>query len=126
MTRTFFVLGSLSAFLAVAAGAFGAHALEERLTPDRLDTFQLAARYQMYHALALLAVAWAATRWPGGTTAWAGWMFVAGTLVFCGTVYALGLGGPRWLGAITPLGGLSFLAGWLLLAWAAFTGEGRS
>lgn len=125
MTRTFFLLGSLSAFLAVAAGAFGAHALEARLAPERLDTFQLAARYQMYHALALLAVAWACTRWPGGASTWAGWLFVAGTVVFCGTVYALGLGGPRWLGAITPLGGLSFLVGWLLLAWAAFSGEPR-
>lgn len=122
MTRTFFVLGSLSAFLAVAAGAFGAHALEGRLTPGRLDTFQLAARYQMYHALALLAVAWACARWPGWSATSAGWLFVAGTVVFCGTVYALGLGGPRWLGAITPLGGLSFLAGWLLLAWAALRG----
>ncbi|HUG41914.1 MAG TPA: DUF423 domain-containing protein [Longimicrobiales bacterium] len=126
MTRLFFALGSLSAFLAVAAGAFGAHALEARLTPERLETFQLAARYQMYHALALLAVAWACTRWPGLAATWAGWLFVAGTAVFCGTVYALGLGGPRWLGAITPIGGLSFLAGWLLLAWAALVGEARA
>jgi uncharacterized membrane protein YgdD (TMEM256/DUF423 family) len=123
MARTFFVIGALSAFLAVAAGAFGAHALEARLAADRLETFQLAARYQMYHALALLAVGWACTRWPGGATTSAGWLFVAGTVVFCGTVYALGLGGPRWLGAITPLGGLSFLGGWLALAWAALAGE---
>lgn len=114
----FFTLGAIFAFIAVAAGAFGAHALEARLTPERLDTFQLAARYQMYHALALLAVAWAATRWPGAATTTAGWLFVAGILVFCGTVYALALGGPRWLGAITPIGGLAFLAGWLALAWA--------
>ena len=122
MTRTFFTLGALFAFLAVAAGAFGAHALEARLTPDRLDTFKLGAQYQMYHALALLAVAWATTRWPGTLTTTAGWLFVAGILVFCGTVYALGLGGPRWLGAITPIGGLSFLAGWLTLAWVAARG----
>ena len=119
MTKVFFALGAISAFLAVAAGAFGAHALEARLTPDRLETFELGARYQMYHALALLAVAWATTRWPGGVTDAAGWLFVAGTVVFCGTVYALGLGAPRWLGAITPIGGLSFLAGWALLVWAA-------
>lgn len=124
MARTFFVLGAISAFLAVAAGAFGAHALEARLAADRLETFQLAARYQMYHALALLAVAWACTRWPGAPATWAGWLFVLGTVVFCGTVYTLGLGGPRWLGAVTPLGGLSFLAGWLALAWAALAGEG--
>ena len=122
MTRFFFTLGSLFAFLAVAAGAFGAHALEARLTPDRLETFELGARYQMYHALALLAVAWATTRWPGTLTTTAGWLFVAGIVVFCGTVYALGLGGPRWLGAITPIGGLSFLAGWLTLAWVAARG----
>ncbi len=122
MTRLFFALGALFALLAVAAGAFGAHALEARLEPDRLDTFELGVRYQMYHALGLLAVAWATTRWPGGGTTVAGWLFVAGILIFCGTVYALGLGAPRWLGAITPIGGLSFLAGWLLLAWAAFRG----
>lgn len=122
MTRTFFTLGALFAFLAVAAGAFGAHALEARLTPDRLETFELGARYQMYHALALLAVAWATTRWPGTLTTSAGWLFVAGILIFSGTVYALGLGAPRWLGAVTPIGGLSFLAGWLLLAWAALRG----
>lgn len=119
MTKTFFALGAASAFIAVAAGAFGAHALADRLTPDRLDTFELGARYQMYHALALLAVAWATTRWPGGLTTAAGWLFVSGTVIFCGTVYALGLGAPRWLGAITPIGGLSFLAGWALLAWVA-------
>lgn len=125
MTRIFFALGAFLAFLAVAAGAFGAHALEARLAPDRLDTFQLAARYQMYHALALLAVAWAGTRWPGPATAWAGWLFVAGIVVFSGSLYALALGAPRWFGAITPIGGLSFMAGWLLLAWAALR-EGRS
>lgn len=122
MTRIFFALGSFAAFVAVVAGAFAAHALEARLTPDRLDTFQLGARYQMYHALALLAVAWAATRWPGGAVTAAGWLFVAGILVFSGSLYALGLGAPRWFGAITPIGGLSFLAGWLLLVWAALRG----
>lgn len=122
MPSTFFTLGALFGFLAVAAGAFGAHALEGRLAPDRLETFELAARYQMYHALALLAVAWASTRWPGGATSAAGWLFVGGIVVFAGTLYGLGLGGPRWLGAITPVGGLSLLAGWLLLGWAAVRG----
>lgn len=122
MTRLFFALGAIAAFLAVAAGAFGAHALEARLTPERLDTFKLGAQYQMYHALGLLAVAWATTRWPGGLTSAAGWLFVAGIVIFAGTLYGLGLGGPRWLGAITPLGGLSFLAGWGALAWAALRG----
>lgn len=122
MTRLFFALGAIAAFLAVAAGAFGAHALEARLTPDRLDTFKLGAQYQMYHAIGLLAVAWATTRWPGALTTSAGWLFVVGIVIFAGTLYGLGLGGPRWLGAITPLGGLSFLAGWGALAWAALRG----
>jgi uncharacterized membrane protein YgdD (TMEM256/DUF423 family) len=103
----------------VAAGAFGAHALRARLAPDLLAVFETAARYQMYHALALLAVAWAGGRWPGPLLAWAGWLFVAGTLLFSGSLYALALSGVRWLGAITPLGGVCFLAGWLCLALAA-------
>jgi uncharacterized membrane protein YgdD (TMEM256/DUF423 family) len=124
MTVTFFALGAIVAFLAVAAGAFGAHALEGRLPADRLDIFDLATRYQMYHALALLAVAWATTRWPAAPTTWAGWAFVVGILVFCGTLYGIGLGGPRWLGAITPIGGTAFLLGWALLAWVALRGGG--
>jgi uncharacterized membrane protein YgdD (TMEM256/DUF423 family) len=118
MSRTFFVLGALSAFLAVAAGAFGAHALRARLSPDLLAAFETGARYQMYHALALVAVAWAVQRWPGTLAEWAGWLFVAGTLLFSGSLYALALTGVRWLGAITPLGGLAFLAGWICLALA--------
>jgi uncharacterized membrane protein YgdD (TMEM256/DUF423 family) len=119
MERTFFLLGALSAGVAVAAGAFGAHGLRARVTPELLAVFDTGARYQMYHALALLAVAWAASRWPGGAPAAAGWLFVAGTVLFSGSLYLLVLGGPRWLGAVTPVGGLCFLAGWALLAWAA-------
>jgi len=119
VTRTFFVIGALLGFLGVALGAMGAHALSGRLTPDRLAIYETAVRYQMYHALALLAVAWAVGRFPGGASAAAGWAFAAGVLVFSGTLYALAFGAPRWLGAITPIGGLCFLAGWLLLAWSA-------
>jgi uncharacterized membrane protein YgdD (TMEM256/DUF423 family) len=115
MDRLFFLMGALSAMIAVAAGAFGAHALRTRLSPDYLAVFETAARYQMYHALALLAVAWAAARWPGSLPNAAGWLFVAGTLLFSGSLYALALTGARWVGAITPLGGLAFLAGWLCL-----------
>ena len=122
LERLFFGLGALSALLAVAAGAFGAHALRERLSPDMLAVFETGARYQMYHALALLAVAWAAGRWPGSAAVAAGWLFVAGTLVFCGSLYLLTLTGQRWLGAITPLGGLAFIAGWAALAWAVLRG----
>ncbi|HEU5168924.1 MAG TPA: DUF423 domain-containing protein [Gemmatimonadales bacterium] len=117
--RTFAVLGSLSGLLAVAAGAFGAHALRARLTPDLLAVFETGARYQMYHALALIGAAWVASRWPGPLAASAGWLFVLGTLVFSGSLYALALTGLRWLGAITPLGGLAFMVGWICLALAA-------
>ena len=119
MERTFFVAGALSGLVSVAAGAFGAHALRARLPPELLAVFETAARYQMYHALALLAVAWAAGRWPGPLVTWAGGLFIAGTLLFSGSLYALALTGARWLGAVTPLGGVCFLAGWLCLALAA-------
>ena len=119
MDRTFFVLGAVSGFLAVALGAFAAHGLKGKLPPDLFDVFEVGARYHMYHALALVAVAWAATRWPGTAVTAAGWLFVAGTVLFSGSLYALALTGVRALGAITPLGGLCFLAGWAALAWAA-------
>ena len=83
-----------------------------------LAVFEVGARYQMYHALGLLACAWALTRWPGPLTAAGGWLFVVGTLVFSGSLYVLALTGARWLGAITPIGGLAFIAGWLCLAIA--------
>ena len=86
-----------------------------------LQVFDTGLRYHMFHALGLLAVGWAATRWPGGGVTAAGWLFVAGTLIFSGSLYLLALTGQRWLGAITPLGGLCFLAGWLALAWRAWT-----
>jgi uncharacterized membrane protein YgdD (TMEM256/DUF423 family) len=119
MTRIFVALGAISALLAVAAGAFGAHALRSRLSPDTQAVFETGARYHMYHALALLAAAWAFTRWPGGPVIAAGWLFVVGTVLFSGSLYLLALTGQRWLGAITPLGGLAFILGWAALAWAA-------
>lgn len=122
MERTFVALGAILAGLAVAAGAFGAHALRARVTPDDLAIFETAARYQMYHALGLFAVAWAMTRWWGSGVAVAGWLFVAGTVLFSGSLYVLVLSGQRWLGAVTPIGGLCFLAGWIVLAWVALRG----
>ena len=120
--RFFAVAGAVSAFLAVAAGAFGAHALRARLSPDLLAVFETGARYQMYHALALLAVAWLTATRPGGHAAvWAGTLFLLGTVVFSGSLYVLALTGLRWIGAITPLGGVAFLAGWGCLAWAGFS-----
>ncbi len=119
MDRSFFALGAVLGALGVAAGAFGAHALAGKLAADRLELFELAARYQMIHALALIAAAWAAQRWPSGITSAAGWLFVAGVVIFCGTIYALAFGAPRILGAVTPIGGMSLIIAWVLLAVAA-------
>jgi uncharacterized membrane protein YgdD (TMEM256/DUF423 family) len=116
MDRVFFAVGAVSAFVGVAVGAFGAHGLKNRLDAEALAVFEVGVRYQMYHAFALVAAAWAWARWPGTLAVAGGWLFVAGTLVFSGSLYALSLTGVRWLGAITPLGGLAFLAGWLCLA----------
>ena len=120
MDRTFFLIGAVSAFIGVAAGAFGAHGLKSRLGEDLLAVFETGVRYQMYHAFALLAAAWAAGRWPGTLTNASGWLFLAGTVIFSGSLYALSLTGQRWLGAVTPIGGLAFLAGWLCLAAACW------
>jgi len=118
MARTFWWLGCVFGLLAVAAGAFGAHALRARLPADLLAVFETAARYQMVHALALLAVALVAARAPSSMAAAAGWLFCAGIVLFSGSLYALALTGIRVLGAVTPLGGLCFLAGWAALALA--------
>ncbi len=112
----FIAAGALSALLAVAAGAFGAHALKQRLPPDLLAVFEVGVRYQMYHAVALLFLGLLGDRAPLSPVAMAsGWLFLSGTLLFSGSLYVLALFGARWLGAITPLGGLCFLAGWALL-----------
>lgn len=116
MDRGFAVAGSLSAFVAVLAGAFGAHALRQRLPSDLLAVFETGTRYQMYHALALLFVAWAVTHWPAASIRAAGWLFIGGTVLFSGSLYLLSLTGGRWWGAVTPVGGALFLAGWLALA----------
>lgn len=116
-TGRFLSIGAASALIAVAAGAFGAHALRSRLEPASLAIFETGARYQMYHAIGLIAVAFAVSQWPAARTAvWAGWLFVAGTILFSGSLYLLALTGLRWLGAVAPLGGLAFMLGWLCLA----------
>jgi len=110
-------LGAILGGLAVAGGAFAAHGLEKRLDERGLDLFETAARYQMYHALALVAVGLlAGTGRPGRTLVVAGWSFFLGILLFSGSLYALALSGVRWLGAITPIGGVLFLVGWAALA----------
>jgi uncharacterized membrane protein YgdD (TMEM256/DUF423 family) len=120
LDRLFFLAGAFSGFLAVALGAFAAHGLKARLSPELVATFEVGVRYHVYHALALLGAAWACTRWPGTAALAAGWLFIAGTLVFSGSLYLLALTGARWLGAITPFGGLALLAGWACLAVAAW------
>jgi len=119
MDRVFFAIGAISAFLGVAAGAFGAHGLKSRISTEMLTVFEIGVRYQMYHAFALLAVALAQTKWPSTIMIVSGWFFVTGTLLFSGSLYLLAFTGLRWLGLITPFGGLLFLAGWLCLAWAS-------
>ena len=116
MEKTFFVIGALSAGLSVLLGAFGAHALRDRLTPQLLETFETGVRYEIYHAFAILVVAFALTRWSSNLIGYAGWLFIIGTILFSGSLYLLALTGTRWLGAITPLGGVAFIAGWILLA----------
>lgn len=112
-------IGAMSAFVSVAAGAFGAHALKSRLAPELLVTFETAARYQMYHALGLILIGLFAASRPTRGLDIAGWSMVAGTMLFSGSLYALAVTGVRALGAITPFGGVAFLAGWALLAWSA-------
>lgn len=119
MTRpgTFGAVGAGLAFLGVAAGAFGAHALEGRMTPDLLEIFGTAVEYQMYHAVALLLLSVLPREFAGPGPLWAGRLFVAGTIVFSGSLYVLAFTGVRWLGAITPIGGVCFLSGWAALGW---------
>ena len=117
--KTFLLVGAVAAFLAVAFGAFGAHGLRGRLSPEMMAVFESAVRYHMYHALALLLVSLAMGRTSGWLIQTAGWCFVAGILLFSGSLYVLALSGVTILGAITPLGGLAFLAGWACLAFAA-------
>lgn len=119
-------VGALFGFLGVAAGAFGAHALAERLSPRSLSIWQTAAQYQMFHALALVALGLGFSKSTALTEAASfpyslpAWSFALGILVFSGSLYLLALTDIRILGAITPLGGLLFLVGWCSLAWIAF------
>jgi len=109
-------VGSLLAGSGVAVGAFGAHGLRSALSVEMLEVYETGVRYQMYHGLALLALAWAANRSDSRWFRAAGWLFVSGTLIFSGTLYALAISGIGWLGAITPLGGLCLISGWVCLA----------
>lgn len=116
---TWIAIGSLLGMTGVAAGAFGAHALKTRVEPDMLVIFETAARYQMYHAIALVGLGLFASRIDQSMLQVSGFSFLAGTLIFSGTLYALVLTGNRWLGAITPIGGALLIFGWLMLAVVA-------
>jgi uncharacterized membrane protein YgdD (TMEM256/DUF423 family) len=117
--RRLVLLGSVLAGLAVAAGAFGAHMLKSVLDPPMLAVYDTATRYQMYHAFGILMAGAAARICSDARFAVAGWLFAAGTVLFCGSLYAVALLGVHWLGAVTPLGGVAFMLGWALLGWRA-------
>lgn len=121
--QTLIAVGSLLAALAVAAGAFGAHMLKSILDPPMLAVFETAARYQMYHALGIIAVGVAGQVFGSPQVARAGWCFAAGIFLFCGSLYGVSLLGIRWLGAMTPIGGLAFITGWSLFGWSIWREE---
>ncbi|UCH53194.1 MAG: DUF423 domain-containing protein [Pseudomonadota bacterium] len=119
MHKLFLIIGALASALAVALGAFGAHALKARLAPDLLAIYHTGVQYHFFHALGLLLIGLAATQWPGSTWLRAsGWTMLAGIVLFSGSLYVLALTGQRWLGAVTPLGGVAFIGAWILLAIA--------
>ena len=122
MHSTWFALGAVAGASAVMIGAFGAHGLKERLGPEMLASFETGARYHMYHALALLAAAWAADRWPGAWSNAAGALFATGIVLFSGSLYLLALTGVRGWGAVTPFGGVAFILAWSALVVAALRG----
>ena len=123
MSQIFLAIASIFGGLAVGAGAFATHALRERLSERSLEIFEVAVRYQMYHALALLLVALLISReqFPQPMLIAAGWTFIIGILIFSGSLYILSLTDVKILGAITPIGGAAFIAGWSALAIAAFS-----
>ena len=126
MKINWFATGALAGATGVLLGAFGAHALKARISQELLAVFEVGVRYQMYHAFALLAVAWATTRWPGSWTNASGWLFFAGIVIFSGSLYLMALTGTRWLGAVTPIGGLCFILGWIALTVTALRGSAVS
>ncbi len=120
MAKLFIIAAAVSGLLAVALGAFGAHALKEGLSPVAMEIFKTAVQYQMFHTTALLIIGLLAIKFRESTTLrWSGYLMIAGIVLFSGSLYALSISGIRWLGVITPIGGLLMLGGWLLLAFAA-------
>ncbi len=119
--RICLLVASLALAAAVALGAFGAHALKTRLAPDMLAIYQTAVQYHFWHALGLFALALLMLQWSGAPALTvAGWLLLAGLILFSGSLYLLALTGARWLGAIAPLGGVASIAAWLVVAWVAW------
>lgn len=121
-SRWLVLIGCVSAGLGVAAGAFGAHMLKDLLEPKLLAVYDTATRYQMYHAFGLVLTGLVVRIGRDGGAVKAGWLFLAGTLLFCGSLYGVSLLGIRWLGAVTPVGGVLFIVGWLVLGWRGLKG----
>ena len=119
LAKLFGAMGAINMAIAVCMGAFGAHGLKKKLDERMLEVFKTGVEYHSYHTLALFALAWWSTKTPGALTNTAGWLFVAGTILFSGSLYALALSGTRILGAITPLGGVCWIVAWVLLAVSA-------
>ncbi len=118
--KTCLLVASFALAAAVALGAFGAHALKARLAPDMLAVYQTAVQYHFWHALGLFALALLMLQWEAPVLTLAGWLLLAGLILFCGSLYVLALTGERWVGAITPLGGIASIAAWLVVAWVAW------
>lgn len=120
MSKLIIMLAGINGFLAVSLGAFAAHGLRERLSPELISTFQTGVQYQMYHALALLGIGILALNFPAANLLRiSAYLMLAGIVLFSGSLYVLSLSGIRWLGAVTPIGGLCFLLAWALLIWFA-------
>ena len=121
--KTFIVIGAVAMALGVMLGAFGAHGLKNKLTPDLLAVYHTGVEYHLYHALGLILVGVLIHQFPqvaGLHTG--GWLLLAGIVIFSGSLYVLAISGIRWLGAITPIGGTAFIAGWLWIAWSLVRG----
>lgn len=119
--RLLVATGAMLGLLAVVGGTFASHVLPKYLDEHAMRTFEVAVRYHMYHALAVLCAAWVGSRWPGRMPALAGWLFVSGIVLFSGSLYVLVMTGAKWLGMVAPLGGSAFIVGWLMLALSPFT-----
>lgn len=118
MDRLFFIAGSLLGLVAVSLGAVGTHMLKAHMSLDELRIFEVGVRYQMYHALALFAVAWGYSKWPSTSLKTSGWLLIAGAVLFSGSLYAYSLSKIAWLVFITPIGGIILISGWLIMAWS--------